>query len=92
MSENTKRKVAACLDDEAFKVGDFIQELGKIQDQYFDALWEKVKANDWVEGFESDETAKDWLFDYVFNGWQEKSEDGFDQSFSEYCNAGWSWK
>jgi hypothetical protein len=30
-----------------------------------------------------DETeAKDWLFDYVFNGW-EKDSSGFKQSFSE---------
>ena len=29
-----KVKIKAELDDEAFKTGDFIQELGKIQDQY----------------------------------------------------------
>jgi len=88
MSEDTKRKVAASLDDEAYKVGDFIQELGKIQDQYFEALWEKAKANDWMEGFENDEYAKDWLFDYVFNGWS-KNDNGFEKSFSEYCDAEW---
>lgn len=73
------------LDDEAFKVGDFIQELGKIQDQYFDALWEKVKANNWIEGME-EEQAKDWLFDYCFNGWG-KNDDGFEEMFSEYIKV-----
>ena len=50
MKEEEKNviKINASLDDEAFKVGDFIQELGKIQDQYFDGLWEKVKENNWI--------------------------------------------
>jgi len=82
------KKISAALDDEALKVGDFIQELGKIQDQYFDALHEKAKANNWMEGFESDEDAKDWLFDYVFNGWS-KNDNGFEETFTEYCDAEW---
>ena len=89
MSEDTKRKVVASLDDEAFKVGDFIQELGKIQEQYFDALWEKVIDDNLMVGFESEEEAKDWLFDYCFNGWG-KNDDGFEQMFSEYCDAEWA--
>jgi len=73
--------IKAELDDEAFKVGDFIQELGKIQEQYFDALWEKVKENDLIEGMD-DEDARDWLFDYCFNGW-DNDDKGFDLTFSE---------
>ena len=78
-------KVNVSLDDEAFKIGDFIQELGKIQDQYFAALWEKVKENDWIEGMD-DEQAKDWLFDYCFNG-RGKNDDGFEETFSEYIKV-----
>ena len=78
-------KVNVSLDDEAFKIGDFIQELGKIQDQYFAALWEKVKENDWIEGMD-DEQAKDWLFDYCFNGCG-KNDDGFEETFSEYIKV-----
>ena len=81
MSKKATTKINASLDDEAFKVGDFIQELGKIQEQYFDALWEKVKENNWIENM-SEETARDWLFDYCFNGW-EKNNNGFEQMFSE---------
>jgi hypothetical protein len=33
-----KVKIKPELDDEAFKVGDFIQELGKIQEEYLDKL------------------------------------------------------
>ena len=85
---NSVKRVAAELDDEAFRVGEFIQELAKIQDQYFDTLWEKVKDNKWVEGFKSDEQAKTWLFDYCFNGTAGGSNK-IDQMFSEYCYAEW---
>ena len=33
-------------------------------------------------------TAKDWLFDYLFNGW-EKDSLGFHKTFSEYVGAEW---
>ena len=82
------KKIKAELDDAAFKVADFVQELSKIQDQYFDALWEKVKDNNWMTGFESDEHAKDWLFDYVFNAADIGSKQ-HEQTLSEYCNAEW---
>ena len=85
---NSVKRVAAKLDDEAFRVGEFIQELAKIQDQYFDTLWEKVKDNKWIEGFESDDQARDWLFDYCFNG-TARGSNKIDQMFSEYCYAEW---
>jgi hypothetical protein len=81
MPDPTEVIIKAELDDEAFKVGDFIQELGKIQEQYFDALWAKVKENGWIEGMD-DEDARDWLFDYCFNGW-DNDDKGFDLTFSE---------
>ena len=81
MPEPIEVVINAELDDEAFKVGDFIQELGKIQEQYFDALWEKVKENDLIEGMDY-ENARDWLFDYCFNGW-DNDNNGFDLTFSE---------
>ena len=84
----TRKRVAAKLDDEALRVGGFIQELGKMQEQYFDALWEKIKDNKWIEGFKSDQDAKDWLFDYCFNGTENGSIE-IKQSFSVYCEADW---
>ena len=82
------KKIKPELDDEAFKVADFIQELSKIQDQYFEALCKKAKDNNWMTGFESDEHAKDLLFDYVFNGADICSRQ-HEQTLSEYCGAEW---
>jgi hypothetical protein len=82
------RKIKAELDDEAFKVADFIQELSKIQDQYFEALCKKAKDNNWMTGFKSEEDAEDWLFDYIFNGADVKSKQ-HEQTLSEYCRAEW---
>ena len=44
-----KVKIKAELDDEAFKTGDFIQELGKIQEEYLDKLMAKVEKEKWIE-------------------------------------------
>lgn len=74
-------KVSAELDDEAFRVGDFIQQLGKVQDQYFEELWKAVESNNWIVGLDK-EVAKDYLFDYCFNGYG-KDNLGFDEMFSE---------
>ena len=76
-----KVKIKAELDDEAFKTGDFIQELGKIQEEYLDKLMAKVVKEKWIEGMTEIEI-HDWLFDYCFNGW-EKDKDGFEDAFSE---------
>jgi len=92
MKVNTEQegiKVNAELDDKAFAVGDFIQQLGEVQEQKFEALWKECKEKEWVKGMDVDEaTAKDWLFDYVFNGWGKDSL-GFQETFSEYVGADW---
>jgi len=80
------KKISVELDSEAYKVADFIQELSKIQDKYFESLWKKAKKNKWIGGFKSDEIAKDWLFDYLFNGVDLKSG-VHNQTFSEYCRS-----
>ena len=80
------KTVKAELDDEAFKVADFIQELSKIQDQYFEALWKKAKDNNWMTGFKSEEDAEGWLFDYIFNGADIGSKQ-HEQTLSEYCGV-----
>ena len=87
MKANEGIKVNAELDDKAFAVGDFIQQLGEVQDQKFEALWKECKEKEWIKGMD-DETAKDWLFDYVFNGW-DKDSLGFEKTFSEYAGAEW---
>ncbi len=76
-----KVKIKAELDDEAFKTGEFIQELSKIQDQYLDKLMAKVVKEKWIEGMTEIEI-NDWLFDYCFNGW-DNDKDGFENTFSE---------
>jgi len=81
------RKVNAELDDRAFAVGDFIQHLSVVQDQKFEALWKECKEKEWIKGMD-EETAKDWLFDYLFNG-LEKDSLGFQKTFSEYVGAEW---
>lgn len=76
-----KVKIKAELDYEAFKTGDFIQELCKIQNEYLDKLMAKVVKEKWIEGMTEIET-HDWLFDYCFNA-REKDKDGFENSYSE---------
>lgn len=78
--------INAKLDDKAFAVGDFIQQLGEVQEQKFEALWKECKEKEWIKGME-EATARDWLFDYVFNGWEKKDTLGFQETFSEYVGV-----
>ena len=87
MKVNTGITVEAELDDKALDVGSFIQQLSEFQDQKFEALWKECKEKEWIKGMEED-TAKDWLFDYIFNGW-DKDSLGFEKTFSEYAGAEW---
>ena len=77
-----KITIKAELDDKAFDVGNFIQQLAEVQDEKFEALWQECKEKEWIKGMD-EENAKDWLFDYIYNGW-EKDSDGFEKTFSEY--------
>lgn len=85
--DTNKTIIKAELDDKAHAVGDFIQQLAEVQDQKFEALWQECKEKEWIKGMD-EENAKDWLFDYLFNG-PEKDSLGFDKSFSEYVGADW---
>ena len=87
MKIENKIKIKAELDDKALDVGSFIQQLSEFQDQKFEALWKECKEKEWIKGMEED-TAKDWLFDYIFNGW-DKDSLGFEKTFSEYAGAEW---
>jgi hypothetical protein len=87
MKVNTGITVKAELDDKALDVGSFIQQLSEVQDQKFEALWQECKEKEWIKGIEED-SAKDWLFDYIFNG-SEKDCLGFRKTFSEYIGAEW---
>ena len=83
--EQQKREIAAEFDDRAFEVAKFIQQLSKVQDDYFEELYDKAKEKGWLKDFGVDEIgvdlAKDWrLFDYCFN-------EKLNQSFSEYCDS-----
>ena len=82
--EQQKREIAGEFDDRAFEVAKFIQQLSKVQDDYFEELYDKAKEKGWLKDFGVDEIgvdlAKDWLFDYCFN-------EKLNQSFSEYCDS-----
>ena len=78
----TKRKiikVKAELDDAAFACGDFIQKTLSILDAEYDKFFDKHK--DMIEGL-TEEEKHDWLFDYVWNGW-DKDSHSFEETFSE---------
>jgi len=74
--------IKAELDDKAYDVAKFVQELGKIQDKRFEDLMTTIKEKNLVKGVEEDEL-RDWLFDYVFNGYNLETGD-IEQMFSEY--------
>ncbi len=60
-------------EDEIFKVKNFINELSKVQEEYFQKLINDLKLNN--EGI-------DFLFDYIHNS----GEDGNNMEFSEYLS------
>jgi len=51
--------VNPCPDDDIFKVKEFINELSKVQDSYFEGLCKRLALEDGA--------VKDHLFDYVYN-------------------------
>ena len=80
MNENVK--VNAALDDMAYDVAKFVQELSKVQDDRFTELYNTTLENKWVEGMDKEELHS-WLFDYVFNGYSLKTQE-IESVFSEY--------
>lgn len=54
------------LDDEAWAVAKFIQELSKVQEEYLERLVLKAAAKGWYKDMSS-EYFKDWLSDYLYN-------------------------
>lgn len=47
-------------DDSIFKVKDFINELSRVQDTYFENLCDEL-------GLDGEDKLKDHLFDYIYN-------------------------
>lgn len=80
MNENVK--VNAALDDMAYDVAKFVQELSKVQDDRFTELYNTTLENKWVEGMDKEEL-REWLFDYVFNGYNIATRE-IEDTFSEY--------
>ena len=75
------KSIKSELDDEAWRVAKFIQELSKVQDEYFERLVLKATAKGWC-GDMNVEKFREWLFDYLFNS---GSSDGYPKcAFSEY--------
>ena len=73
----SKIKIKAEWEDLIWKNKDFIQELGKVQDNYFKKLWKKLKK----EG--APPALEDWLFDYIYN-WTGKDDGDFEDGFEDY--------
>lgn len=77
-----KNEIKPELDDEAWSVAKFIQELGKVQEEYIERLVLKAAAKGWYSGDMSSECFKDWLYDYLYNS---RGKDGYPVCFfSEY--------
>jgi hypothetical protein len=74
--------IEAVIDDEAYDCAKFIQNLGRVQEAYFEALFKKCKDMKLYKGI-SDEDFEDWLFDYCFNG--QDSDGEISETFSEYA-------
>ena len=53
-------------EDLIFKNFQFVQELTRVQELYFDTLVAELELN---------EKGEDWLFDYIYNSVYETSED-----------------
>jgi hypothetical protein len=70
-------KIKGTWEDEIYRVREFIQELSKVQDDYFNNLFTKLQEDNFSNEFESEEDANEWLFDYIFNS-------GADKMFEEY--------
>jgi bifunctional DNA-binding transcriptional regulator/antitoxin component of YhaV-PrlF toxin-antitoxin module len=83
MKIENKIKIKAELEDEAYDVAKFVQELSKVQNEYFDRLVKKAKEKNLIEGM-NDEDIQDWLFDFVFNS---GGDDGYPEfMFGEYLH------
>lgn len=78
-NKNMKIKVKAELDDAAFDCGNFIQKTLSLLDDEFDKFYDNY--NHMIEGMD-EEQKRDWLFDYIWNGWNDK-EKRYDEMFSE---------
>ncbi len=74
INDSPNHKITGKHEDLIFEKRKFIQELGDIQERYFDDLLKKLID----DGF--DPKLESWLFDFVFNEREEIS-------FEEYCTC-----
>lgn len=62
-------------EDVIYEVKTFINQLQKVQEDYFNKL---------VQNLNITKEGEDWLFDYVYNSTDEDKYDGFDHYLEEY--------
>jgi hypothetical protein len=60
-------KIKGEWEDKIYRVKTFINELAKVQDNYFENLFEELHHDNFSDEFGSLEDANEWLFDYIFN-------------------------
>ena len=65
MNTKTYTKSNRHPDDAIFETKAFLNELSKIQNQYFDTLLQDLNLSEEGEG---------WLFDFIFNGDEEDNK------------------
>jgi hypothetical protein len=61
--------------EDIFKANTFINELQKVQEDYFNKL---------VQNLNITKEGEDWLFDYVYNSTDEDKYDGFDHYLEDF--------
>jgi len=64
-------------EDEIYKVKNFINELQRVQDQYFNKL---------VSNLRIDSQGEEFLFDYIYNGDEEDNEKTFEEYITPYTS------
>tara|TARA_R110000764_G_scaffold63756_2_gene134726 strand:- start:212 stop:451 length:240 start_codon:yes stop_codon:yes gene_type:complete len=72
------KNISGKWEDSIFAVKNFIQELSKVQDERFEAIFEKLEKEGFSDQFDSVDQARDYLFDYIYN------EDDKTKDFGDY--------
>ena len=71
------KNISGKWEDSIFAVKNFIQELSKVQDERFDKIFQELQEEGFSDQFDSEDEAKDYLFDYIYNE-DDKTKDFYD--------------
>tara|TARA_R110002153_G_scaffold45929_3_gene129360 strand:- start:7862 stop:8113 length:252 start_codon:yes stop_codon:yes gene_type:complete len=71
------KNISGKWEDSIFAAKNFIQELSKVQDERFDKIFQELQEEGFSDQFDSEDEAKDYLFDYIYNE-DDKTKDFYD--------------